>query len=43
MVILGGRERTEAEFRDLLYAAGLRLTRKAPLAMGAWALEASQS
>ncbi|MDQ6882815.1 MAG: acetylserotonin O-methyltransferase [Candidatus Dormibacteraeota bacterium] len=43
MVILGGRERTEAEFRHLLHAAGLRLTRRAPLAMGTWVLEASQS
>ena len=28
----GGRERTEAEFRDLLAAAGLRLTRVVPTA-----------
>lgn len=43
MVILGGRERTEAEFSHLLRAAGLRLTRKAPLTMGTWVLEASHS
>ena len=43
MVVLGGRERTEAEFRHLLHAAGLRLARKAPLAMGTWVLEASHA
>ena len=30
LVMVGGRERTEAEFRDLLAAAGLRLARVVP-------------
>ena len=34
MVMLGGRERTEAEFRALLDEAGLELTRTAPLPTG---------
>jgi SAM-dependent methyltransferase len=32
LIMAGGRERTEAEFRDLLAAAGLRLTRLVPTA-----------
>lgn len=32
MVLLGGRERTEGEYRDLLHGAGLRLTRVTPTA-----------
>jgi hypothetical protein len=32
LVLLGGRERTEAEYRALLDAAGLRLTRVRPTA-----------
>jgi len=43
MVVLGGRERTEAEFRALLAAGGLRLMRKAPLPMGTWVLEARKT
>ena len=30
LVVLGGRERTEAEYRDLLSAGGFRLTRIVP-------------
>ncbi len=43
MVVLGGRERTEAEFRALLAAGGLRLMRKAPLPTGTWVLEAHKT
>ena len=32
LIMAGGRERTEAEFRDLLAGAGLRLTRVIPTA-----------
>jgi hypothetical protein len=32
LVALAGKERTEAEFRDLLSAAGLRMTRIIPVA-----------
>lgn len=31
MVMLGGRERTEQEFRDLLDSAGLILTKVTPI------------
>ena len=43
MVVLGGRERTEAEFHNLFAAAGLNLVRKAPLPTGTWALESVKS
>src|SRR5438445_898152 len=43
MVVLGGRERTEAEFRILFAAAGLKLIRKAPLLTGTWVLESVKS
>jgi hypothetical protein len=32
MLVIGGQERTEAEYRDLLERAGLRLTRVVPSA-----------
>ena len=43
MVVLGGRERTEAEFRILFAAAGLELRRKARLPTGTWVLESVRS
>ena len=36
LVMLGGRERTEAEFRALLAGAGFSLTRVVPLPDGGW-------
>ena len=41
MVILGGLERTEAQFREMLAGVGLRLNRKSPLPTGTWLLECS--
>ena len=43
MVVLGGRERTEEEFRILFAAAGLKLRRKATLPTGTWVLESVRS
>lgn len=40
MVVLGGRERTEAEFRALLANARLKLRRTIPLPTGNSVLEA---
>ena len=40
LVLLTGRERTEAEYRSLLASAGLRLTQVAPTRSGASVLEA---
>jgi hypothetical protein len=39
LVLLGGRERTEAEYASLLTAAGLKLDRVIPTAAGASILE----
>lgn len=43
LVMNGGRERTEAEYRELLDRAGLMLARIVPLAMGASVLEARRA
>jgi SAM-dependent methyltransferase len=40
MMAVGGKERTEAEYRALLAAAGLELTRIVPIGLGFSALEA---
>ena len=40
MVVLGGRERTEREYEDLLASAGLRLDRKVSLGSDFAAFEA---
>jgi hypothetical protein len=40
LILLGGQERTEAEFRDLFAAAGLRLQRVIPTASPSSVLEA---
>ena len=40
MVVLGGRERTTEEYRDLLSAAGLRMTRTGPAGGGFGTFEA---
>jgi hypothetical protein len=39
MVVTGGRQRSEAEFRDLYAAAGLRLTRIVPTLAGSSVIE----
>lgn len=41
MVVLGGRERTTAEYSELLAAAGLRLTRSIPMKSDFHAIEAA--
>ncbi len=43
MAFPGGRERTEAEYRELCAAAGLRETRAIPLGNYRWAIEAVPS
>jgi hypothetical protein len=40
LILLGGQERTEAEFRDLFAAAGFRLQRVIPTASPSSVLEA---
>jgi O-methyltransferase/methyltransferase family protein len=40
MVVLGGKERTTNEYRDLLARAGLRMTREIPIEPGFAAIEA---
>ncbi len=40
LILLTGRERTEAEYRDLLASAGFRLTRVIPTSSGASVVEA---
>jgi hypothetical protein len=40
LVLLTGRERTEAEFAALLAQAGLRLTRSARTLVSSWVIEA---
>ncbi len=40
MVVLGGKERTTNEYRDLLAQAGLRMTREIPIESGFAAVEA---
>jgi hypothetical protein len=40
LVVPGGRERTEAEYRDLLSKAGFRLTRVVPTASPVSVVEA---
>jgi O-methyltransferase domain len=41
LAITGGRERTEAEYRDLLAAAGFRLARIVPTPSPTYVLEAA--
>ncbi len=43
LINLGGRERTEGEYRDLLLAAGFRHTRSLPLAGDLHIIEAAQA
>jgi hypothetical protein len=43
MVMNGGRERTEAEYRELLDRAGLALVRIVPIETGASVLEARRA
>jgi hypothetical protein len=43
MVMNGGRERTEAEYRELLDRAGLALARIVPIETGASVLEARRA
>jgi hypothetical protein len=43
MVMNGGRERTETEYRELLDRAGLALARIVPIESGASVLEAQRA
>ena len=40
LALVGGRERTESEYRDLLAEAGFQVTRVVPTAAGASIVEA---